>query len=271
MNELKINGELKNLALSGEERFDLVMERVRSEYVKDNELVSSLKIDGMELTPDHEDEIAALPISNIKSVEILTLTPVEMAEDTLNTLEKFILSVVQISQEVSKEEDVERFENSFLKLIDGIQIIADTITAVKLTLRSGYNQTVAILEADLLDLLKDLVHAKETGLNDYMRDILSEHLPKNLMDWSLDGLHALMQAKGTLNLSNFAASSAGARQSENDFRMNAPASSATVVAESSLASDPTNAIADFSVDGELGEEFFLELDSDGVPHTKNAK
>jgi hypothetical protein len=196
MNHLKVNGKPIDYAAAPEQSMPELMERIRHDFNSDAAVISSIRIDGTEVDEDIEAAIGALKVSDIGSIEIFTAHPRELAEETLQSLLEFTSHLELLSRNAGAKLVAGLApKHEFMRLIDGIQTFSDALLQSRQILHVGRLEAVAILEADLASLLKDLVQFTESGDRDYVIDLLQNHLPLNLADWRGTGIPTLIRSR----------------------------------------------------------------------------
>lgn len=198
MYTLFINGKESSLgASSAQTEYSLgeLLGDLRKDLVHESQLITSIKIDGNEIDTAREDEFRALPIAAIRSLEIKTAHPKEIAQETLQSLIGFADILKKMSVELSIAPEDSQFYPMFIRLLNGLEAMIDSITASKLTLRIGRIDSVAFLEVDLKSILTDLLSAKEKDDVDFLKKVLGTDLPENLHEWMIRGLPELIRSR----------------------------------------------------------------------------
>ncbi len=127
--------------------------------------------------------------------EIFSDPILQMARDTLSTLNDYSEVLEGLSVKASDLVGETEFQEGFLKLIEGIQTFADSITQVKAVLHRGFHPATTVLESDLTSILKDLLESQEKGDLKYEKLLLKTHLPANLTQWRATGIPAIQQLR----------------------------------------------------------------------------
>jgi hypothetical protein len=195
MNQFLVNGvstELPN-AVRPESDLGELIQHIETTYVSDSALLSSVLIDGVEMTCYDQNELATLPLTGIRSVEVVTTTPKELAEETLQDLLPFCEGLADMSRRVAA--DLGSHEREFRQLVDGIEMLIESVMTVRMTLRVAAIPPVNVLEAEIVSILRDLVDSKQAGNQAHLSELLSEHLPKHLEDWRREGIPALIRCR----------------------------------------------------------------------------
>ncbi|MBL7715657.1 MAG: hypothetical protein JNL01_09335 [Bdellovibrionales bacterium] len=202
MNHFSVNGNEVTLPESSDQSqmvFEQLMNRIQKEFVNDLSLISSISVDGKQISIDEETAMAKRPLSEIERVEVLTAHPRELAQETLQTLIPYVSQLKQLSEAIGERlwsgEDI---QSEFKSLIEGLEVVADSIASAKHILRIGQNPTTEILEKDLASLLKDLFETMQTSGEETLAfkvEILRRHLPMNLEDWAASGIPALIRSR----------------------------------------------------------------------------
>jgi len=74
-------------------------------------------------------------------------------------------------------------ESYLAKAIDGLDLFIQTIGGIKMALKFGLNQKVALIEADLVSIMNEILNAKRQNNYIYLSEILSKDLIENLYQW----------------------------------------------------------------------------------------
>lgn len=127
--------------------------------------------------------------------EVFSDSIVQMARDTLSTLNDYSEVLEDLSIKASDLVGETEFQEGFLKLIEGIQTFADSITQVKAVLHKGFHPGITVLESDLASILKDLLESQEKGDLKYEKLLLKTHLPANLTQWRATGIPVIQQLR----------------------------------------------------------------------------
>lgn len=179
-----------------ESSFGELMKHIRSKYGSREICISSIRVDGKELTENEEVAFDLLPLTEIRSLEIFTAHPREIAEETLQNLILFTEHLTKLSRDSGHAFLANGHPSRDLaKLMDGIEIFLEALNNVRQILRVGHSPALDLLEADLSSLMKDLLDSYQRGETDYVAEILCEHLPLNLEDWRTDGLTGLIRSR----------------------------------------------------------------------------
>ncbi len=192
MNHFLINGVEKPSPVASGEDFGTLMSYVTKNLISGNMLVSTIRVDGREISPRDEQDLQKVPLAKLESVEIIFAHPREIAHDTLQMLIFFTQRLMTISQDMGASGDT---ETEFLKLVDGVQTFSEAIQSASIVLRTGTQEEIRILGADLLSILDDIVGAKQAGNAAYLRELLSTHLPENLKLWGTEGIPLLIRSR----------------------------------------------------------------------------
>lgn len=195
MSHLSVNGIELRLPLSPDASFQELINYLRRSLVTERTLISSVKVNGAEIAGIDDSQWANTPISQISSVEILTSHPKEIADDTLQNLSEFSLFLENLSRRTAEASLQPEFLKDFAKLVDGIGTFTEAVTEVKRILKLGALPSVAVVEADLLSILKDLLASQQKQEYTYMAELLENHLPPNLQQWRESALPAIARSR----------------------------------------------------------------------------
>ncbi len=136
-------------------------------------------------------------MSNIefKEPEVTTQHPREMAHETLQDLIEFSIVLEKLSRNTAQRANEPDFLENLIHLIDEISTFTEAIIHARITLKMGLIRSVSLLEADLLSILKDLLHGQATGQKVYIISLLNEYLPTNFEQWRTQGIPELIRSR----------------------------------------------------------------------------
>lgn len=195
MNQILVNGIEMEIPVQESAQFQELIAYLRSNLNTETQLISSVHVNGSELTEPAEEQLASVPLTDIRSVEIFTTQPKELADQTLRDLLPFTVALERLSIATSQVGEVHEFYIQFTQLIEGIGTFTEAILNARRILRVGIMPSVNLLEADLLSILKDLLQYQEKGETQYMAELLGQHLPLNLQQWREQGIPDLMRSR----------------------------------------------------------------------------
>ena len=158
-----VNGVEQTNPISNEGNFVDLIKYIQENLISDNQLVSCMRVNGVEITEKEESALYTIPVSDLDTVEIVLRHPREVAEETLQTLLIFTRRLPSLCKQVADQVEASEGETLFQTLLDHMQIFTDSIQTVKQILHIGINQTINLLEADLGSILKDLLDAHQVG------------------------------------------------------------------------------------------------------------
>ncbi len=189
LTQFKLNGTVTELPFAPTGTIQDLLDRVRGLLNTDSSLISTIRLNGLDLNDADEAELGALPVEEAKDLEISTMHPREIAEDTLQSLIVFAAQLEQMS--TGAADDLEQLP----RLVDGVETFSEALMQVKRTLRIGVLQKVSLLEADLISVMSDLADATVAKQNAYCSQLLREHLPLNFKQWREEGIPALIRSR----------------------------------------------------------------------------
>jgi hypothetical protein len=196
MQHFTINGVERTPLAAQTESFHELIAKVQDQLTGDHSLISSIRVNGIEIGEHEEKALAEVRLSDLESVEITLAHPREMAEETLQTLILFSGKLSDLSLQAADELEATPVNNaSYHRLIDGIKVFVETVDAVKSILRVGILPPINVLEVDLVSVMKDLLQAVQSGDAAYRSDLLRTHIPGNLNDWATQGIPTLIRSR----------------------------------------------------------------------------
>jgi hypothetical protein len=194
MTHFSLNGVETPLPFSPGESIQSLLSQIRSHFVSESSLISSISINGLELSEQDESDLGILPMTDVQTVAIQTAHPREIAEDTLQSLITFSDQLERMSLLAAQELPSGGLD-SYGKLIEGILTFHEALAHAKQILKIGVLQKVTLLEADLLSIMKDLNDAREKKQMDFVIELLRDHLPACFAQWRDEGIPALIRSR----------------------------------------------------------------------------
>jgi hypothetical protein len=196
MNSFSVNGVSREAPIGDENSFKDLFDYLQSRLNSENEIISSIKVDGIELDEEYRSVLSNIPLSRLDTVEVTVVHPRELAEDTLQTLFPFLSGLSGLSGHVATLEiSTPEFKVQFEKLLDGIDTFAQALASVRYALRITSLQSMSVLEADLAFILQHVYEAKQAGNADEIQNLLAKQLPAHLDEWLRVGLPDLVRCR----------------------------------------------------------------------------
>lgn len=193
---LSINGIQKETPLDAERSLGDLLEVLRQQYNSDTSCISAIRIDDQEISEREEAAYALLPISDLQKIEITTVHPRELAEETLQSLVAFTDHLARLAIEAGRlfnQGEHPSFE--LAKFFDGMQTFSDAVESSKQVIKPGHIEGLHVLQVDLLSLMQDTIDAYHANDHKYLADLLEKHIPENMARWRDKGLPALMRSR----------------------------------------------------------------------------
>jgi hypothetical protein len=192
MNYYLVNGVEKTLASAEKQSLRELIQNIRNTYSTDTTLISSILVNGVEIDSEDEEMIGAVQISELRSLEVFTAHPKEIAEETLQSLIEFTKHLEDLCLQVSQDPTQLK---KLPKLADGITTFIDAMTNVKQILRIGALSEVQVLEADLASILKDVLEYQQKREYGFLASVIRDALASNLALWRTEGLPNLIRSR----------------------------------------------------------------------------
>ena len=195
MISFSINGVEKDLPIPKENSFRQLLQVFRASLSPERELISSIVVNGEELTENLEKVLAPVPVAQIETIEICTVHPRQLAEETLEALLTFCDDLYCLCREMTEEKSKTEFESRLLGLIDGLAVFVETIQIIRKVLHIGLLQQVEVLYVDLQSILQDLLELRKKGSSvEGIHGLISVHLSENLELWRDMGIQRLIDS-----------------------------------------------------------------------------
>jgi len=193
MNTYAINGIQKDLASLQNQSLRELIHQIREAHSNESTLISSILVNGIEIDANDERLLGTLPVAQLRSLEIFTAHPREIAEETLQSLVEFTRHLERMCEETAKDITL------LPRLADGITTFIDALENVKqilhVSLASSGTRSVQVLEADLASILRDMLEYRQKKEMGFLASILGDALSPNLALWRTEGLPALIRAR----------------------------------------------------------------------------
>ncbi len=188
MNHLFVNGVEKTAPLASDQSFSELMSYVQQHYSSPSSVVSSIRVNGVELDEKEQRSIQDFEIAEFESVEVTFSHPREIAEETLQTLREFLPGLIALCKGPKTSERLR-------KLFDGIQILADAVSTSKSILSVDETGPHVALEAELSGILERILQASQAGQLEEQNHLISETLATNLEIWNTQALPQLIRSR----------------------------------------------------------------------------
>ncbi|HUP55987.1 MAG TPA: hypothetical protein VM598_00940 [Bdellovibrionota bacterium] len=199
MSTFLINGIEKDLPVSWESPLNDLIQYAQKNFNSDQSLVSSFKLNGLEISPSEEVTLGGIPLSSLKTVEIETVHPKELAEDTLQSLLPFLNQLSDMSLRTGAANTQKEFQDAYGKLIDGIATFFDAVGSARQILKIQPEENAGQICDRLTDettaIMKDMLNLYEASKFELMRAALSQRMPALFARWKADGVPALIRSR----------------------------------------------------------------------------
>lgn len=205
MNPIFVNGAPENIPISEDSPFRELLDIIRARYSTDASLVSSVWVNGREISEADERDLQSVPISTLERVEVYTAHPRELAQDTLELLPTIARELAARSKKVAETLSAQASDapavaqiQVFAALMDGVQTLTEAVRECRRILRIGTEAKADVLTAELASVLSDILKCREAAAgfkSDYLVELLATHLPENLTQWAEEGLPALVRSR----------------------------------------------------------------------------
>ena len=193
--QLYVNGVPQQVRFEAQSTFSDFLRQIYATYRSEEALISSLKVDGIELSDQDETAISALPIGEITRIDVVTTHPKVFVEETLQTLRIYAERLKVQCGDIAAKTDPQELDRDMVTLLDGLQVMVDTLTHVKAILKVTQDQEIALLEADLLSTLQDLLQARQEGKLEYVREVVRTLLVESIQEWIDIGIPRLIRIR----------------------------------------------------------------------------
>lgn len=198
MSAFVVNGQNRELPISEESSLQELITCIRQQWTSENSLVTSIKINGNDLSSNEESQLGDVPVHLLDTIEVFTAHPREIAEETLQMLKTFTDGLIALSKICGENVGDASAESKFLKLVEGMGTFHEALATVKKILRLEEDPRFQELyqhEGALLAVLKEILTAKEARNTAHLRKLLTELLPQNLSAWRDSVLPTIIRSR----------------------------------------------------------------------------
>jgi hypothetical protein len=197
MNHFAVNGISLDVPFAPETPFQELLTYLKQNLVVDHAYISSLRVNGTEISEHQEKALAMTPCSQFTSVEVFTAHPREIAEETLQSLIEFSGLLEKFCARIGQQAANPKFYMEFSKLMDGISTLTEGIAVIKKTLQIEPHSVPPLdaLETDLLSILQEMLAYQEKKKTPELASLIRERLRENLQNWRDVALPALIRSR----------------------------------------------------------------------------
>jgi hypothetical protein len=199
MSTFLINGIEKQLPVSWESPLGELIQYAQKHLNSDQSLVTTYKLNGLEISAAEEVTLGGIPLNSLKTIEIQTVHPRELAEETLQALLPFLEQLKELGTRAVAARSKKEFREAYTRVIDGISTFFDAIASARQILKIEEHEPAARVAARLTDdttaLMRELLAMQEGGMIEALQKRLSEGLPARLNDWRDIGIPALIRSR----------------------------------------------------------------------------
>ena len=189
MNQYSVNGVSRELPNGQNPSLHDLIGQIRHAHSNESSLISSILVNGVEIDAQDEQLIGNVPVSELRTLEVFTAHPKEIAEETLQSLVEFTKHLESLCDAVATD------YQKLPRLADGIMTFIDALENVKQILHIGVMPTIQVLEADLASILKDVLDFQQKNQSGFVGTVLKEALVPNLILWRTEGLPHLIRSR----------------------------------------------------------------------------
>jgi len=192
MIEIVINGVRTEIEGDKEQPLGGVLKNVRTGMSNEQTLISSLRVNGQELTDVTEELLASQPVSVVGPIEVETASKNQIAHETIDALLTFLPELMVLAQRTAVSPNKGERVQIFNRLLNGIETFYEAVSAVKLTYRIPENENLALLEGSLISIMDRLLVACEERNDQRLNAILEGDLADNFRLWMSTGIPSVL-------------------------------------------------------------------------------
>jgi hypothetical protein len=193
-----IDGTTKRIALDKDARLSDALELVKQSIGKESRIIKSIAVDELEFGPDTADALLKKKTGTIKTLSVVTDTPMMLAVATLKKTDAYLENFrahlekfCRVLQTGGEEEDYE----TFIAGLKGWENVMQLLMIMRDMLHLDYasmkvkGKTPDVLTGELQKVLDEIKSALQKQDVVYLRDLLRYELIPNV-----DGMQELVKA-----------------------------------------------------------------------------
>ena len=181
-----------------------VMEFVLSEVLHEDEVITSVDVNGKQLSYEEEQEILGVPVTQYNDINFTTTSSYELAFDALSDCTSYIETIItkiELLTEYQNENKMNEANVLFGEVIEIMDLFVQLMSRIYKTIRKRHTEqlqataTFQNLEIHLLSIMKALLPAKEKNDIIMLNDLLEYELTDNLTQWKIKAIPELKKLR----------------------------------------------------------------------------
>ncbi len=186
MNLFSLNGEKIETGLAQNENFESLLRYIYESLTGPNRVVSSIRVNGIDLNEDEENSLAAVALQDLDSVEVILKDAKEVTEETLQSLRELLRQMVPLCVSCTTMTELRR-------ILDGMEMMVESIAHVKTAMKVEKIDFLEARETELLEMLRELLATMTPDQPEARHILLSQKLPVHLLGWIEDAIPRLIR------------------------------------------------------------------------------
>lgn len=198
MKTLIINGKETNHEDLEAKDFETFLSKLSHRISSEKHVICTIKVDGNNLSEEDENELKAMPLQAIQSVEITTADPIELSFETVDSIEEYIgriLPSVNVCAVLYEQGANHMAEKKLQEITKALETVIDVIQNVIINLKLSTDSYINLLEQDLLSTLKAMLMLKRSNDTKNLGELIKNDLTENLLEWKTKGLKHIKNKK----------------------------------------------------------------------------
>jgi len=196
MIRVTVDGIGRDLPLGPDASLEDAIGFIHKAAANGNRIVRSIRVDGADLDDRGDAAMEKQPLSSFLALDVTTALARELAEETLRDLDAFTRHLEGLSRAAAGSLHAGPAPKAdFNRFLDGIDMFSEAVLTVRDVLRAPRVPDADLLQVDLLSILQDLLSSIRKGESAYCAELLSVHIPENLLQWREKGIPALVRCR----------------------------------------------------------------------------
>lgn len=181
-----------------------LMNFVLNEVLHDDEVITSIDINGRQLSYEEEQSSLSLPVDKYNDINFSTTSSYELAFDALNDCSSYIDTIIhKIGVFTGFQNDNKQKEANMMfgEVVEIMDLYVQLMAKIYKTVRTRHQEqlkntnTFQTLEIHLLSIMKALIPAKEKNDIIMLNDLLEYELIDNLTQWKIKAIPELKKLR----------------------------------------------------------------------------
>ncbi|MDD0854636.1 hypothetical protein HBN50_16100 [Halobacteriovorax sp. GB3] len=204
MTMISVNNQIIDHKINDKKTVHEIMDYILDNHAGSEEVVTSITINGKELTPEEENTCLDIEFSSFNHINFKLQSSLEMAYMSLDSCSGYIDNVIaqiHTTLKLYNENKIDQANVNFSEVIEIMDLFIQLMARIHKNIKRAHpsyfvdNKTLQSLEIHLLSIMKALVPAKEKNDIIMLSDLLEYELIDNLTQWKIKAIPELKKTR----------------------------------------------------------------------------